>query len=138
MIKLNIAMLFFVLGGISLFAQSASLSGTITDQVTGAPIPFATVMVVEGEVQLGGTASDFDGNFTIDYLPPGQHRIKARAVGYTPMTSEIMDFLAGETLEIDISLGTKTQSLEWNFPSDMPIAGVAQTPPHPLYRPATR
>lgn len=45
-----------------LFAQQKSISGMVTDQTTGEPLPGVTI-VVEGTTY--GTTTDFDGNFII-------------------------------------------------------------------------
>lgn len=57
------------------------LKGKITDE-TGEPVPFANVIVEKGGSQVGGTSSDFDGNYDINPIPPGTYTLKASCVGY--------------------------------------------------------
>jgi len=64
------------------FAQTGSLKGVITDAMTGEPVPFANIVAEKGGNQIGGTTTDFDGNYTIKPLVPGNYTIKATFVGY--------------------------------------------------------
>ena len=64
------------------FAQTGSLKGVITDAMTGEPVPFANIVAEKGGNQIGGTTTDFDGNYTIKPLVPGNYTVKATFVGY--------------------------------------------------------
>ncbi len=64
------------------FAQTGTLKGVITDAMTGEPIPFANVVIEKNGNQSGGTATDFDGNFTIKPIEPGNYDLTAMFVGY--------------------------------------------------------
>lgn len=57
------------------------LKGKITDD-TGEAVPFANVIVEKGGTQVGGTSSDFDGNYDINPIPPGTYTLKASCIGY--------------------------------------------------------
>ena len=46
-------------------AQVGRLQGTVIDKDTGEPIPFANIVLENGGTQVGGTSSDFDGNYDI-------------------------------------------------------------------------
>ncbi|MCX6247017.1 MAG: TonB-dependent receptor [Bacteroidetes bacterium] len=65
---------------------SGTLKGKITDKKTKEAIPFANIIVEIGGVQVGGSTTDFDGNFIIKPIPPGKVDLKATFVGYTPFT----------------------------------------------------
>ncbi len=67
------------------FAQSGSLKGKIIDKNTGETLPFVNVVVERNGSQSGGTATDFDGQYTIKPLDPGTYTIKASYIGYTPI-----------------------------------------------------
>lgn len=75
-----------VLLSASMLAQTGAgtLKGKVTDSKTGEPLPFANVVVLSGQTQVGGGASDFDGNFTIKPIPPGSYNVKCVFVGYNP------------------------------------------------------
>ena len=64
------------------FAQTGSLKGVITDAMSGEPIPFANIVAERNGNQIGGTTTDFDGNYTIKPLEPGSYTLKATFVGY--------------------------------------------------------
>ena len=64
------------------FAQTGTLKGVITDVMSGEPIPFANIVAERNGNQIGGTTSDFDGNYTIKPLEPGSYTVKATFVGY--------------------------------------------------------
>ena len=66
------------------FSQSGSgsLKGRIVDRQTKEPIPFANIVVEVGGVQIGGSTSDFDGNYQIKPVPAGKVDLKATYVGY--------------------------------------------------------
>ena len=65
------------------FAQSGTLKGKITDKNTGETLPFVNILVERNGSQAGGTATDFDGEYTIKPLDPGTYTIKASYIGYT-------------------------------------------------------
>jgi hypothetical protein len=70
---------FFLVSNAQLFSQ-VILYGTIRDEVTGEPVPFASV--VEND-QKNGTSSDLDGKFTmtVNALPV---RLSVTVIGYQP------------------------------------------------------
>ena len=63
-------------------AQTGSLKGVINDAMSGESIPFANIVAEKNGNQIGGTTTDFDGNYTIKPLEPGTYTIKATFVGY--------------------------------------------------------
>jgi hypothetical protein len=63
------------------FAQTGTLKGVITDAMSGEPVPFANVIAEKNGNQIGGTTTDFDGNYTIKPLEPGNYIVKATFVG---------------------------------------------------------
>ena len=65
----------------SLYAQKndASVTGHIIDKKTGEHIPFATIVVNDGELY---TTSDETGHFMLTNVPNGIHVFKATLVGY--------------------------------------------------------
>ena len=58
------------------------LVGTITDAKTGEPLPFVNVIVTQNGQQMGGAATDIDGNFQIKNLNPGTYDMQASFMGY--------------------------------------------------------
>ncbi len=94
------------------FSQTGSgtLKGKIIDKLTKEPISFANVVVEIGGVQVGGSTSDFDGNFTIKPIPPGKIDLKASFVGYKPFMYRGIyvspDKITFQNLELEASTTT--------------------------------
>lgn len=68
-------------------AQTGSISGTVTEQSTAAPIPLAAV-VVQG-LTIGAT-TDAQGRFTIAKVPAGTHTIVARRLGFVMGQTQVV------------------------------------------------
>lgn len=65
-----------------LFAQNnGAIKGTVVDQNSQEPLPFANVWVELGGDILG-TTTDFNGKFTIKPLPPGVYTLNISFIGY--------------------------------------------------------
>ena len=73
---------FALLISFGLYAQSGALKGKVSDIESGEPIPFANVVVELNGNLMGGGISDFDGNYTIKPIEPGNYSVKATFVGY--------------------------------------------------------
>jgi hypothetical protein len=82
---LLLAIVLVLTTSLTVFSQTGSgtLKGKITDKKTKEPIPFANIVVEVGGVQVGGSTTDFDGNYMIKPIPPGKLDLKATTVGYT-------------------------------------------------------
>jgi len=78
----------FIFTATTVFAQSGSLEGKITDKNTGEPVPFANVVAKRNGNQIAGVTSDFDGNYTVKPLDPGTYDISVSFVGYGAVTLE--------------------------------------------------
>lgn len=90
-----------------LFAQS-SVSGTVTSASDGEPIPGVNLLL-EGTNR--GAATDFEGNYTIEDVEPGNYTIIVRYIGYRPITQRItVD--AGEQYTIDFELSQGSLNLD--------------------------
>lgn len=65
------------------FAQTGAIRGKIMDKTTKEPLPFASVVAELNGTQVGGSQSDFNGEYTIKPLQPGSYTVKVSYVGYT-------------------------------------------------------
>jgi outer membrane receptor for ferrienterochelin and colicin len=78
----------FVLVVIAAGAQaqvgSGSLKGKITDNKTGEPLPFVNVVLERQGQQVTGGASDFNGEYFIKPIDPGNYDVIVTYVGYQP------------------------------------------------------
>lgn len=94
------------------FSQSGTLKGTIKDAETGEPIPFANIVLELGGTQVGGTTSDFDGNYTIKPVPPGKYDLKATFVGYKTQLIQGIVVSSDQITFYDIKMSSSAQQLE--------------------------
>src|SRR5436190_22799711 len=73
------------------WAQTGSIKGKVIDQATKEPIPFANVVAEMNGTMVAGDQTDFDGNFHIKPLNPGEYDVKVSIVGYgTKMVAKVV------------------------------------------------
>ncbi len=92
-------LLFFVSPG-WIYAQSASVTGIVTDSESRLPLLGANVVHV-GSGQ--GTATDEAGQYTLEGLPGGGSVIRVSYAGYRSVEIEV-NLSAGETYTLDVPL----------------------------------
>ena len=68
-----------------IYAQQ-SISGVVVDAETDEPL-FGVTIIVDGTAK--GVVSDFDGNFTIPNMEPGDYTLKLSYTGYTSVSGPI-------------------------------------------------
>ena len=92
----------------TLWAQTGSLTGTITDAESGETIPGANILLVE----LGrGAASNADGEYTISKVPVGTYTLRVTFVGYQTFTERV-DIQPNQEITLDIELQTGAIGLD--------------------------
>ncbi|MCK4407908.1 MAG: carboxypeptidase-like regulatory domain-containing protein, partial [Bacteroidales bacterium] len=94
------------------YPQSGALKGKITDKLTKEPIPFANLVIEVGGTQIGGSTSDFDGNYTIKPIPPGKYDLKATFVGYKPILVKGIIIVADQIRFYNIEMESTVETLE--------------------------
>lgn len=114
--------LLFTLGllittSLTLYSQG-TLTGTITDAESGEPIPFVNVVAEQNGEQMGGAATDINGNYRITPLSAGVYDVVAsvvthkkaikkgvrvNATGFSPGGSLVMEESAGLLDEVTIT-----------------------------------
>jgi len=94
---------------------SGTLKGKIIDKQTKEPLPFVNVVVEVGGVQVGGSTSDFDGNYQIKPIPAGKVDLRATSVGYREYLVKgiviIVDKITFQNIELDVQ-STNLQEIE--------------------------
>lgn len=81
------------------YAQTATVSGQVTDGSTGEPLPGANVVIQDLNK---GAATDIDGNYTIKAVKPGTYTIIVSYLGYKQSSQE-MELAAGmNTLNVSL------------------------------------
>ena len=81
-----IAILLLLLTPLSSFAQTATITGVVTDSTTGDPLPGVNV-IVQGTTL--GAATDLQGNYTIRAVPVGEKTVAATFIGFRTQTKQI-------------------------------------------------
>tara|TARA_Y100000385_G_scaffold267126_1_gene302953 strand:+ start:1611 stop:4460 length:2850 start_codon:yes stop_codon:yes gene_type:complete len=83
MLKSFIATAALVIGALTVTAQTGTLTGVISDAITGEALIQATVRIADS-----GVATDFDGKYAVS-LPYGSHEITVQYIGYESQTRTI-------------------------------------------------
>ena len=89
-------------------AQPGSVSGRVTDAKTGEPLIGATVSVV-GTTK--GASADNDGRYRIDSVAPGTYTLRARYIGYAPLSASVV-VESGQEVTADFALQRSAQQLD--------------------------
>lgn len=101
----SVAAMFFVvlfcLAPSSALAQTGRIAGTVTDALTGDPLPGVNVAIV-GTTQ--GTVTDVDGFYSIINVRPGEHDIRASFIGFAPETVTDVRVRIDQTTPLDFAL----------------------------------
>ena len=94
------------------FAQG-TLKGTVMNGTTKEPEPFVNVIVLQNGEQKGGATTDFDGNYTIKPLAPGNYDVKVTAVGMgTVLLKGVPVKASGFSYAETITLETTSKTLD--------------------------
>ncbi|MCA9735454.1 MAG: TonB-dependent receptor [Deferribacteres bacterium] len=90
-------------------ATTGKLSGTVTDQETGEPLPGANIIVVGTNL---GAASNAQGLYTILNIPPGKYTILFRFIGYHEVRVENVEINVDFTSHLDYALTPSTLEMD--------------------------
>ena len=119
LLKLNLLLVSVLLTVSYGFSQAnlGTIKGTVTDSDTKQPIPFSQVILRSGESIKGGANTDFDGNFQISSIEPGEYDVEVRnpTEGYQPLALEGVIVSSGKiTFLYDLKIGkaSDVQALE--------------------------
>jgi outer membrane receptor protein involved in Fe transport len=88
------------------FAQALKLSGKVINE-KNEPLAGVTVKVTDG----GSTASDVDGNFSLNLIPGKKYEVNFSAVGYAPKSLADVEVVAGQPNELGVTLQTSAKDL---------------------------
>ena len=96
--------LLFILFGTVAYAQSTSLSGKVTDQVTGEPVMFASVAIYKNGVLVSGAETDLDGNYNFSNIDSGTYDIEPSFIGYQPTRISGVVVFEGQANIVDLEI----------------------------------
>ncbi|MBL7682403.1 MAG: TonB-dependent receptor [Flavipsychrobacter sp.] len=115
-----------LLCSVKMYAQATGvINGTIKDKKTQEPIPSVTV-TLEGTTT--GAASDFEGNFRIDNIPPKTYNLKIQAVDYKPQVIYNVVITSGNAQTLTIEMEANNISLNEVVVRANPFQKNAETP----------
>lgn len=97
----RITSLAFILFPLFLFAQKSAITGKIIDAKTAEGLIGASVKLDEGA---GGAITDYDGNYTIQNVPVGKHKIVISYTGYQAKTIDEIEVKAAESTIVDVAM----------------------------------
>ncbi len=96
----------------SIFAQSF-ISGKVIDGDFNEPLPFANIILKSNDniTNIGGTTTDFDGNFSFE-VTPGKYLIEVSFIGYGTKVINQIDVGTNDENTISVVLLPASNSLE--------------------------
>ncbi len=97
-------LLALLLIALPVMAQYGTIQGTVMANDSGEPLVGANVVLVNTSL---GSATDSEGRFEIQQVPPGQYTVKAIFIGYHNMIQEVR-LNAGETVTVNFELEPST------------------------------
>ncbi|WP_397363784.1 TonB-dependent receptor domain-containing protein [Olleya sp. R77988] len=101
--------LVFTLFSIITFAQTGSVSGTLTDkEFNDEPLAFANILIQGTST---GTTTDFDGQYTFTDLEAGTYNIEYSFVGYQTQNLPVV-VEAGKNTVIDVVMSASAAALD--------------------------
>ncbi len=109
--KINLLILSLIIGMMlpsPVFSQNGKIVGKVFDGSSGSPLPDAVL-----KIETKGTASDLDGNFTLENVQAGEHTVKASYIGYVSQNVKVK-VSSGEIVNMDVVLkpeGTTTDTV---------------------------
>ncbi len=98
----------FTLFSCHLIAQTGSVSGLVTDAGTGETLIGATAMI-QGTTT--GTITDFDGNFVLNDINPGDYNLVVSYISYEKQVIRL-SIKPGETVSLDVKLKSMVIGVE--------------------------
>ena len=94
--------LLMLLATSALLAQSGGkLSGKVTDDATGEPLPGCNVVIVGTSM---GAATDLDGTYFILNVPPGKYDVQTSVIGYKRIIESGVIMNSGKTTVVNFKL----------------------------------
>lgn len=88
---------------------TGKIAGKVTDAATGEPLPGINI-IVEGTSL--GAATDLDGNYVINNIPPGKYNVIVSGVGYGKQRIEGVVVNVDFTTRLDLQMSTEAVEME--------------------------
>lgn len=98
---LLIMLVSFYIPGQVFAGNTGKISGRITDAATGEAIPGINIIIEKTSL---GAASDFEGYFTINNIPPGSYDVTVSGIGYQKRKYVSVKVSADFTVKLDVQM----------------------------------
>ena len=108
-----------------LFAQTGTLTGSITNALSNEPIAFANVVLLGTDL---GATTDTDGNYVINNLSPGLYNIKATFVGFNERTISEVQVTNSKPAVANFQLEQISEALEEVVVTASPFKKTEESP----------
>lgn len=92
--------------------NQGQLYGSVWDTGNDEGLPFANVVLQKEGVQITGTMTDFDGNYTFDSIGAGTYDILVSYIGFPSVLTQGVPVKNKYKLEVDVEM---TEGTEWNY-----------------------
>lgn len=98
----------------TLYAQTGTLSGRVTDSASGLPLAGATVRLSgsDATVRQSGAITRADGSYNVAGLSPGTYRVTVTYIGFTPFERNDVRIDAGGSATLNVVLAPGTLGYE--------------------------
>lgn len=83
---------------------SGTLKGVVKNSSTGETVPFASLIVELGGIQVGAAQSNIDGEYTIKPIEPGNYTLKATSVGFKPRQVNNIVVSGGKITTVNVTM----------------------------------
>ncbi|HEV8217433.1 MAG TPA: carboxypeptidase regulatory-like domain-containing protein, partial [Gemmatimonadaceae bacterium] len=94
-------------------AQTGTISGKVTEQVSGQPVTTATINATKVGGGGGGVSrSQANGTFSITNLPAGTYSVSVTAIGLAPNRTDNVVVRAGQSTTLDVVFAPAARPLE--------------------------
>jgi hypothetical protein len=106
-----------ILALLSLLILASDLSaqgirGRVLDADTERPVTGATVTLLgPDETVIRGALTGDDGEFVLPISRSGRYMLRAERIGYAAVTSHPLDLIAGDSLTVELRMGTEAVTL---------------------------
>ncbi|MBN2892883.1 MAG: TonB-dependent receptor [Bacteroidales bacterium] len=104
-------------------AQTGIIRGKAIDGNTGESLVGATVIVLETSPVIA-TVTDYDGNFSLEKIPVGNHKIKCSFISFQDQIIDGITVNAKDVTVIDIKLETSDQNIDQVIVSANAVKGI--------------
>lgn len=104
----SIFLLLFWVGLGTSFAQSGIITGQLTNEETGDPIPLANIAIAGTNI---GTSSDDEGNYLLKNVPEGKRLVSISFIGFQS-EEKVVTVESGEVVTLNFALIPVDQNLQ--------------------------